>query len=479
MNKQAVVAGVIALLIGLGAGALGTRTWLDARHHTEVASPDAHGGHEHAAEPGGVAVCEVTQQIAKTIGLRTQEVNFGPLEEVVELLGSVEPVPELRHVVAARTAGQVLHLHVQVGDRVKTGDVLVEIDSPELARNIFEARRLETDYLKLLVELTRAQGRVRQLEAEGETCTEAAGLAEAQVARLRAAEQVVPLNELNDKQAVALQARARVRQNTVELQVAREEAEALGRQTEALRLSRDALLAVSNVDANQAGIPSGKDDTDTCEHVPWRLGLIRLRAPIDGVVMQRHVSPGQGIAAGEPLLVVADYREVQVHGELPESLLNQVPQDQPTMVRIRPKSDSEQVVVGTVRFISPVIDPVKRTAHLIVDAPNPDGILHDGAFVRLAVIVRDMANPEDWPIVVPVSAVVKEGPVYYVFKQDHPGELIFQRQEISPGVRDDQVLEVCEGLFPGDLVVTQGAYSLSQMRRSDVAAGDPHAGHSH
>ena len=98
----------------------------------------------------------------------------------------------------------------------------------------------------------------------------------------------------------------------------------LAEQTEALRLSRDALLAVSNVDPSQAGMLGEGSTSQPCEHAPERLSLIRLRAPMSGVVIQRDVSPGQGIEAGQTLLVVADYREVRIHGELPESLLGRV-----------------------------------------------------------------------------------------------------------------------------------------------------------
>jgi cobalt-zinc-cadmium efflux system membrane fusion protein len=450
--------------------------------HDDEHAPGA--GHAHDVAPAaglaGAGVRVITKQTARTIGLETHKVGFGPMEEVVELLGAVGPVPDRRHVITTRTRGQVLHLHVQAGDTVKKGDVLIEVDSPELARNIFEARRLEADYQKLLVEVTRAQGRVRELEVELKTAQEAAVLAEAEVARLEAAAHIVPLNELNDTRAEALRARALVDQKTVQLEVARQEAGALAKQSDALRLTRDAIWAVSNVDATQADILTGEGGTDACEVAPRTLGLMRLRAPIDGLVVERRVSPGQGVEPGDPLLVVADYHSVQVHGELPESLIPRVTAARQPEVRIRPQANPQNIIKGRVRFVSPVIDPVKRTAHLIVDAPNPDGVMQDGAFVTLAVVVREMNIQSEWPVVVPESAIVKDGPEYFVFRQDHPGELIFHRQDITPGLRNDLMVEVRGGLAPGDVIVSKGAYSLSQVRPPSAAlADDPHAGHAH
>lgn len=485
MNTKTNVYVLIALLIGFVGGAV-VSPWICHRHIVgEVHEVDDH-DHDHENGHSKVDVDHsesertITPQVAQTIGLTTHEVDFGPIEDVIELLGTVAAFPDRRHVIASRTSGKALHIHVQVGQAVSKGDILVEIDSAELARNIYEARRMEADYQKLLVDLTRTNGRARQLELDRQSSEEAAELAEAEYARLKSADQAVSLNTLNMSKSEALQARARARQKAVELEVVKEEAKALAEQTEALRLSRDALLAVANVDPSQIEEADSREHAVLCDEVPARLSIVRLRSPIDGVVVERSVSPGQGVAAGQSLMIVADYSEVQVHGELPESLISKLRLDEPAKVRIRQQSNPRQVIEGKVRFISPVIDPVRRTAHLIVDTPNPGDVLHDGAFVTLAVVLRDMSSREDWPMVAPASAVLKEGPAFYVFEQVVPNELIFKRQDIIPGRRNDQVVEVKDGLLPGDVVVVQGAYSLSQMRRGEAEpAADAHAGHSH
>ena len=480
MNTRIIAYLLIALSIGLVGGAAAT-SWLHHRHPLgDEHEIDDH-GLEYATTGADCSEIErtITPQAAQTIGLTTHEVDFGPVEEVIQLLGTVAALPDRRHVIASRTSGQALHIHVQVGEAVGKGDILIEIDSAELARNIFEARRIEADYQKLLVDFTRTKGRIQQLVLERRTSEEAAELAEAEYARLKSADRAVSLNTLNESKAAALQARARAKHKAVELEVATEEAAALAEQTEALSLSRDALLAVANVDPSQIEEAGSQANAVLCDEVPARLSIVRLRSPIDGVVVERTTSPGQGVEAGQPLMVVADYSQVQVHGELPESLISRLRRGEPAKVRIRPQSDRQQVVEGKVRFISPAIDPVKRTAHLVVDAPNPDDGLHGGAFVNVAVVLRDMSSKDDWPVVVPASAVLKEGPVYYVFKQVTPDELIFERQDITPGRQNDQVVEVKDGLCPGDVVVVRGAYSLSQMRPGDAGGADVHADHNH
>ncbi len=78
-------------------------------------------------------------------------------------------------------------------------------------------------------------------------------------------------------------------------------------------------------------------------------------------------------------------------------------------------------------------------------------------FVYVTIVVRS----EELAVVVPTSALVEDGPVHFVFVKN--GD-VYQKQDIDPGIMGDQVVEVLAGLAPGDVVVTQGAYSLTQLR---------------
>ncbi len=140
---------------------------------------------------------------------------------------------------------------------------------------------------------------------------------------------------------------------------------------------------------------------------------------------------------------------------------------------------------GAVRFLSPVIDASKRTAHVIVDVNNPKGLLRQGQFVDLSVVI----SSNDSAVVVPASAVVKEGPLQYVFVREGTGEKeVFKKRDVATGARDDRVVEILSGLVPGDVVAVGGAFSLSQLRgfvpgapepvAEPAKSGDGH-GHSH
>lgn len=393
----------------------------------------------------------VSPETAAHIGLQTAEVDFAAVEDVLALSGIVRAAPDRHWTIATRTAGKILSVRVQVGDRVKQGDLLLEIDSPELARNIYEVRKLETEYLRLLVDIARSEGRVKQLRVGLENAQEAANLAEAELQRSEAAgENVIPLNVLGERRTNALKARGEARLREVDLEVSTQETAALKNQAEALRLSRDALMAIANVEPPQQGAVSRSADEQP-------INLVRLVAPADGLVVARSARPGHWASPGETLLEVADYAVVQIEGELPESLIARVVGRSSDKVRIRLAADEAFLGKGRVKFISPVLDEVKRTAHVLIDAPNSAGTLRGGMYADLVIVLRE----EKTAVVVPVSAVIQDGPVHFVFTKN--GD-VYQKQDITPGLTNDQFVEVLGGLAPGDTVVSQGAYSLTQLR---------------
>lgn len=384
---------------------------------------------------------QVSPETAAHIGLKTAEVDFGAVEDVLAVTGMVRAAPDRHWTISTLTAGKVLAVHVQVGSVVHQGDLLVEIDSPELAR--------------LLLDVVRGEGRVQQLRVEAQNADETAALAEAELRRVASSDEgVIPINAVSERRVAALRARGEAKLKAVDLDVTTKEVAVLRQQ--ALRWSRDSVGA--QADPASAELSDGQP-----------INLLRLVAPADGVVVERTARPGHWAAAGETLLSVADYRVVQIEGELPESLIPRVASRSSDAVRVRIPAQPTFLAGGQIRFISPALDPVKRTAHVLIECDNKDGMLRDGMFVDLSIVLREDKSA----VVVPTSAVVQSGPMHFVFIKS--GD-VYKKQDITPGLSNDQVIEVLGGLAPGDVVVTQGAYSLTQLRPSApvaIAAAPP------
>lgn len=412
---------------------------------------------------------KVSPETAAHIGLQTAEVDFGTVQEIIRLTGIVRPVPDRIQSVTSLVDGAVTRILLQVGDVVEQGDLVAEIHSPQLAQYIYEFRKLETEYYQLQGELARARSNIDEFSVQLEAATEFASIADAEFNRLQDNEGAIAANVLSDKQAAAIRTGSEARLKEIELSLAHQQLEAMTDQAEAMVQSQAALqeviASIRNDDRNGTANLIAADIIvhsvlSTPESAPpVRIGTVRLYSPIRGVVIKRHVNGGQGVEAGQTLFVIAEYSRVQIEGELPESLVARLNQASGNTVRIRRASGGESglIGIGTVLFISPVIDPIKRTTHVIIEADNASGSLRDGLFVDLSIVLRE----ETSAVVVPASAVVVKGPMHFVFVKD--GEY-YKKQDINPGYRDDQFVEVLDGVFPGDVIVTRGTYSLTQLR---------------
>lgn len=412
----------------------------------------AHDGHVKAAgatfDPN--APKRVSAATAAAIDLQTAEVDFGRVEQIVSLTGVVAAKPNSVAAIASAFRGVVRSVHAQPGDAVRKGDTLVELDAPEVSKSVYELQRLEVDVERLLAEAARAELQAAAAEIEGPAATQGAEIVEAEVERLRSAGESVGANVLSQRRADALKLRTQAQLGNLAIGRARAEVESLRRQAASTKSAAEALagtLPVERADASGTASP--------------RPGLLRFVAPMDGVVVSRAAVTGQGVAEGETLLRLGNFSSVQIEGEVPEALLAQVVAAGKAIVRVKAGPGEGMVAQGVVRYISPTIDLTRRTAQVIVDVDNASGALRPGQFVDLALI----AGEREAAVVVPSSAIVKEGPLLFVFiKEGKEGQETFTKRDVDLGVRDDQRVEVKQGLVPGDVIATKGAFALSQLQ---------------
>jgi len=430
----------------------------------------AHEGHNKSAgstfDPN--APKKISKATAMAIDLRSAEVDFGQVEEVVRLTGIVRARPDSIFAIAPTYAGVVRSVAVQPGDRVTKGMVLAEIDSPEVARLLYDLKRLESENERLLSDVTRAESQVASLEIEVPALIKSAELAEGEVQRLTSAGEAVSANVLAQRKSEAIKLRADAGLRAVALSQASADVDSARRQAETTRASAQALRGTLPSSTDGADAESSADPA----RPSGRGGLVRFTSPIDGVVVSRAAMSGEGVGAGTAILTVGNFSAVQVAGELPEGLIDRVASAPGAKVRVRRGigATGDAIVEGTVQFISPVIDATKRTAHLVVEVDNPSGAFRQGQFVDLSVVL----STNEAAVVVPVSAIVKEGPLQYVFIKEGKGENeVFKKRDVATAVRDDQIVEITQGLVPGDVIAVSGAFSISQIRGFVPGAPEP------
>lgn len=199
--------------------------------------------------------------------------------------------------------------------------------------------------------------------------------------------------------------------------------------------------------------------------------LVSISAPISGTIVQRKVSMGASVDPSTPLFEIMDLAMVIVEGEVFEDYVPLLNMGQ--RVRIHLNAYPDEIFEGKIIFISSVLDPDIRAAQIWVHVDNKHGKLKPEMFGEVTIVVG--SNPE--AIAVPVDAVIEVGPDKFVFVEN--GE-IYQKVDVVTGFRDDLYVEIIDGLFPGDAVVTQGNHQLLAVVTRPQAGGvqdesKPHA----
>jgi multidrug efflux pump subunit AcrA (membrane-fusion protein) len=200
--------------------------------------------------------------------------------------------------------------------------------------------------------------------------------------------------------------------------------------------------------------------------------LVSVTAPITGTVVERNVSLGASVDPSMPLFKIMDLSMVIVEGEVFEDYVPSLKMQQ--RARIHLNAYPDEIFEGKIVFISSVLDSEKRSAQIWVLVNNQHGKLKPEMFSEVAIVVG--ANPE--AIAVPVEAVVEDGPNKFVFVENGA---IIQKVDVVTGLSDDVYVEIVDGLYPGDVVVTDGNHQLLAVSTRPQAGGvqDESKPHSH
>lgn len=177
---------------------------------------------------------------------------------------------------------------------------------------------------------------------------------------------------------------------------------------------------------------------------------LTLRASTSGVVIEKNVSEGQRIMAGDVLYRIADLRTVWLEGEVFEQDL---PAVRPGLtVTASFEALPGQEFRGKISYVYPTLDPETRTAKVRVELPNPGLKLKPGMYATL----RLTGTSRPYVLSVPRSSVLSTGERNLVFVRRADGML--QPREVAVGIANDERIEILRGLSVGDTVVASGTF---------------------
>ena len=293
-----------------------------------------------------------------------------------------------------QVSGPISRILVDAGSKVRAGDPLLYVSSPDIAAAIatYKKTRNQQDLAK------RALDRSQELLDRG----------------------AIAKKELEVAQATFNDASTDV-QNSLE----------------ALKI-----FAITKPELDQAerqGVPISPE--------------LAVRAPISGMVVQKLISPGQLVQAGQTsCFLLSDVSTVWVQGHVFDRDL--------ASVRVGDRVDESNASIpeifhGVISYVGAMVDSATRTTPVRIVTPNPRDLLKKDTFVEAVIHTRTQRDI----LSVPVSAVLRtteNEPFVYVEVQ--PGK--FGQRLITKGAEQDGRTEVLSGLKEGEKIVSEGSLFL-------------------
>ncbi|MCU4178165.1 efflux RND transporter periplasmic adaptor subunit [Bosea sp. BH3] len=386
-----------------------------------------------AAAGGGYYWWQSRQQAqTETVALPSVEATTGNVEEAVLASGSLEPIRQVN--VGAQATGRIISLKVKLGDNVKAGDLVAEIDGIPQQNAL---RSAEADLTAL-----RAQRAERT-----------ASLAYAE--------------------SVLVRQRQMVGQNAVSRD-AYENAEMTVNTTRAQIESLDAQIVSSQVKV---------------ENARTNLGYTKITAPSAGTVLALVAQEGQTVNATQTaptIVVLGDVSTMTVKAKISEADVLRVKAGQEVYFSVLGAPD--QRFPGKISFVEPAPDTLKTqnttsssTAsssssssstsavyyNALFEVPNPEGRLMTSMTAQVTVIVGRAQNV----VTIPSTAIRRRGPNTFVDVLDADGKPTSRR--VTVGLDNKIVAEIKDGLKAGERVVTTRASGGPDATRAPRARRSP------
>jgi HlyD family secretion protein len=341
------------------------------------------------------------------------------LHEELEYIGSTGPSEELP--LRAQADGKLLRLNVKVGDRVKPGQALAQLDGAALASAVSQA---QAELASQVSEVSRAENELKNARLQIEQAQNALQQNRADSIRL---EKLYREGAISSR--IASAARSRAEAASLALRSA---------QTQ-VKLQQEAIVAAkSRVKAQQVAV----------KRATAQKSFASITSPIAGIVLKQFVEPGRSVRAGDEILKLGDFKQVMVRTQVSELEVPKIRVGQTVQVAL--DSLAQREFTGKVSRVSASSDPTVRLVPIEVTINNPDKRMGNGLLARVR-----FAQETTQQIVVPETALQRaENNNSFLFVVRQEGEQAkVNNRPVSLGNQANGQVEVTSGLSAGESFV--------------------------
>jgi RND family efflux transporter MFP subunit len=338
------------------------------------------------------------------------------LANTLTVAGEFLPYQEVE--LHAKVAGYIRRINVDIGDKVKQGQVLATLDVPELEAQV-----------------QGAQAGVRQTQAE--ILSANSDIARAQANYVALHDEAVRLKQASDARPGLIAQQ--------ELDDAQAKSEAAAAQVDA---AKSALAATEQ----QLGVSQA-----TRQQVSTMADYSRITAPFSGVITWRYADTGALIQAGTsnagsaPVVKIAEVDVLRLRLPVPETVAPYIHDGDPATIRIDALG---RIITGKVDRSTGALDPSTRSMQVEVDVPNANGSLTPGMYAQVTLNVKRSGDA----LVVPINAVDYSGGDTALLVVNAQNKV--ERRNVVLGITTANQAEIMSGLHDGEQVIVANQASF-------------------
>ena len=339
-----------------------------------------------------------------------------PLSNRLEVAGEFLPFQEVE--IHAKVAGYIRKIYVDIGDRVHTGQLLAELEVPEMTAQVEGAQavvqRSQEDILGARSAVARAAADYAALHAGSERLKQASDARPGLIAQ----------QELDDAEAKDLSAKAQV---------------------EAAR---------SDLAAREQALGAAQADH---RHYASLADYSHITAPFDGIVTWRYADTGTLLQAGTsnsgsmPAVKLAQVNILRLRLPVPEDLAGYVHIGDAARIHVQATGEK---LTGKVVRTTGELDLATRSLQVEIDVENKDGKLTPGMYADVTLDIQWSGNG----LTVPVEAVDRSQSALFAFVVNQQGHI--EKRTLHLGMETPRFIEVTDGLQEGDRVVVANLSSF-------------------
>ena len=331
--------------------------------------------------------------------------------------------PKNEAAITPKVVAPVSRFYVNRGSRVHKGELLALLENRDISASVAESK-----------------GALEQAQAQYETTTQASlpeELKKVELDAKAAKESLDAQQKLYDSRNNLFQEGALPRKELDAAAVALAQARA---QSDVAQQHLASLLAVGKQAALRSAAGQLSSAQGKYQGVQAQLSYTEIRSPIDGVVTDRPVWPGETPPSGTPLLTIMDTSFVVARAHIPQEQAALLKPGDPATITAADAAP----VSGKVVIVSPALDAGSTTVQVWVEADNKSGALRPGSTVQLKIVARTIEDA----IAIPEQALLKspEGATL-VMVVDNQGKA--HKREVMTGIDTGDLIQITKGIAAG------------------------------